>query len=274
MPNQTVTRFIESDKSPAALLRVLQEPSNVPQWAPVFADTIERVDGMRYRVTKGEDTFFVEVSVHEPAGCVDYLREMPDGNRGGAYIRVTPRPKGGSTITMTVPVSPTTTEQEVAKVVTAELDALVRLSGHELGKTFQAESQTRMTMSGDRFPQLQRWPLLKAALPEANPPVNLVKGARIRFAPGQPTGLHLHPTSTVGVVTEGTFHFQLQGEPAQVLRPGDCFFEPAGRTVIHFDNASTHNAAEIVCFYLTDSEDRAPIAMLNGGMEAQLGRKA
>ena len=40
-------------------------------------------------------------------------------------------------------------------------------------------------------PPLQREPVLEATLPAANPPVHLVRGAHIRFAPGQPTGLHL-----------------------------------------------------------------------------------
>jgi hypothetical protein len=128
MSNQTLTRFTETDKSPAAILHVLREPTNITRWAPVFADAIEPVAGVRYQVRKAGATFFVEVLVHEPSGCVDYLREMPGGNRGGAYVRVTPRPKGGSTITITVPVGPASTEFEVAKVVSDELEALVGMA--------------------------------------------------------------------------------------------------------------------------------------------------
>jgi quercetin dioxygenase-like cupin family protein len=123
-----------------------------------------------------------------------------------------------------------------------------------------------------RFPRLTREPVLNETLPSANPPVRLVKGARIRFAPGQPTGLHRHPMSTVGVVTEGRFMFQREGEETRELRTGDGFFEPAGRTILHFDNASPTEPAEIVCYYLTDIEDRPAIEMLEGGMEAQLGK--
>lgn len=128
-------------------------------------------------------------------------------------------------------------------------------------------------MKNDQFSPLQREPLLELHIPESYPPVRVIKGARIRFAPGQPTGLHQHPVSTVGIVTEGSFTFQLEGEPARVLRKGDCFFEPVGHTVLSFDNASATEAAEIVCFYLMDSNDRPPIEMLEGGMDAQLGRK-
>jgi len=34
---------------------------------------------------------------------------------------------------------------------------------------------------------------MEEELPSANPTVRLIKGARIKFAPGQPTGLHRHP---------------------------------------------------------------------------------
>jgi quercetin dioxygenase-like cupin family protein len=79
--------------------------------------------------------------------------------------------------------------------------------------------------------------------------------------------------STVGVVTAGSFNLQLEGKPARLLKTGDSFFEPAGDTILKFDNASTSEPAEIVCFYLADSKERPPIEMLAGGMDSQFGRK-
>ena len=127
-------------------------------------------------------------------------------------------------------------------------------------------------MADTPFPPLKREPLLEEELPAANPTVRLIKGARIKFAPGQPTGLHRHPISTVGVVTAGSFHLQLEGKPVQLLKTGDSFFEPAGHTILKFDNASTSEPAEIVCFYLADTKERPPIEMLAGGMDSQLGK--
>lgn len=43
--------------------------------------------------------------------------------------------------------------------------------------------------------------------------------------------------------------------------------------MLHFDNASLAEPAEIVCYYLTDGEERPSIEMLDGGMDAQLGKK-
>ena len=128
MTTQTVTRSTESDVEPSRLYNVLAEVSNIPKWAPVFADSIERVDDKRCRVTRNGENFNLEVSLHPSAGTVDYIREMPNGRRGGAYIRVTPRPVGGSTIAMTVPIGPNTSECDVAKVLEQELTDLVQLA--------------------------------------------------------------------------------------------------------------------------------------------------
>ena len=123
-------------------------------------------------------------------------------------------------------------------------------------------------MAEPRFPPLKREPLLEEELP---PPRRLIKGARIKFEPGQPTGLHRHPISTVGVVTPGSFHLQLEGKSVQLLQTGDSFFEPAGHMILRFDNASASEPAEIVCFYLADAKERPAIEMLAGGMDSQLG---
>lgn len=112
------------------------------------------------------------------------------------------------------------------------------------------------------FPPLQRVPLLEEAIPSTNPPVKLVRGARIRFAPRQPTGLHRHPISVVGVVTAGSFVIKKEGEPEKVVKTGEPFFEPAGVTTERFDNASDTEPAELVAFFLTDLKDRALIEML------------
>lgn len=127
MPTQTVTRAAESDLEPELLYNVLAKVSNIPKWAPAFADAIEYIDDVHYRVTRNGEAFNLEVSLHPSAGAVDYIRELPNGKRGGAYIRVTPRPAGGSTITMTVPIGPNTVESDVAKILEKELADLIQL---------------------------------------------------------------------------------------------------------------------------------------------------
>jgi hypothetical protein len=96
--------------------------------APVFADSIERISDSRYRVLKNGEAFEMEVLTNSAACTVDYIRNMPNGKRGGAFIRVTPRPFGGSSIIMTVPNAANTTEADVAKVLAQELAELIRLA--------------------------------------------------------------------------------------------------------------------------------------------------
>ena len=128
MPSQTVTRATESDFEPGEIYRTLAEVSNIPKWAPAFADAIERIDDTHCRVTKGGAVFNIEVLLHQNAGTVDYVREMSNNRKGGAYIRVTPRPLGGSVVSMTVPIGPIAIESEVAKIVEQELADLVQLA--------------------------------------------------------------------------------------------------------------------------------------------------
>lgn len=134
MPSQTVTRADESDAEPGRIYDFLVEANNLPKWAPGFADAIERIDGRdgHYRVTKSGETFAVEVALHPSAGTVDFIREMADGRRGGAYMRVMPRPLGGSAITITVPVRANANPSDVAVILDQELAAVLRLaSGQE-----------------------------------------------------------------------------------------------------------------------------------------------
>jgi hypothetical protein len=128
MQNQTVTRTIESSLEPSAIFTALSKPELIPQWAPVFADKTEHVSGNNYRFTKGSDTFAVEIIANTASLTVDILRETPNGRRGGAYIRVMPRPLGGSMVTMTIPVGPKITPEQAATVLEQELKALIQLA--------------------------------------------------------------------------------------------------------------------------------------------------
>ena len=128
MSTRTVTRSIESDLEPEIILTVLNDPARIPEWAPVFADKIEHTAQSGWRITKGGDSFNVQINVSTVAGTVDFLREMAGGKRGGAYARVFPRPLGGSVVVMTVPLAPGSDTQEVAGVLEQELTALVALS--------------------------------------------------------------------------------------------------------------------------------------------------
>jgi hypothetical protein len=127
MSSQTVTRTIESEFDPKRIYLTLTDVSLIPQWAPVFADKVERARETIFRVTKGSEVFDFEMLANERTMTVDYLRVMADGKRGGAYIRVMPKPLGGSVVAMTVPVGPNATPAQVDQVLEQELEALIEL---------------------------------------------------------------------------------------------------------------------------------------------------
>jgi hypothetical protein len=127
MSARTESQSVESDVERGELVALLADGTQLPSWAPAFADVVVR-DGDEWRATKGDRAFAVRVAVHAEAGTVDYLREVAPGRVGGAYVRVVPRPGGGSVVTMTLPIGPGADPADVRATLTAELAALVQLA--------------------------------------------------------------------------------------------------------------------------------------------------
>jgi polyketide cyclase/dehydrase/lipid transport protein len=123
---RTESGSIESDAARAELVSLLADGTSAPRWAPAFADVVER-DGDAWRATKDGRSFLVRIEVHARAGTVDYLREIAPGRFGGAYLRVVPRPGGGSVVTLTLPTGPGADPAAVRATLKAELAALVAL---------------------------------------------------------------------------------------------------------------------------------------------------
>ncbi|MGE5612532.1 MAG: cupin domain-containing protein [Bacillota bacterium] len=84
--------------------------------------------------------------------------------------------------------------------------------------------------------------------------VSTVEVQEVTMGPKQRAPLHLHPCPTIGIVTKGTITFQIQGEPAQQLKPGDAFYEPANVSVAKFDNEGDTPATFVVYYLLGQNE--------------------
>jgi hypothetical protein len=123
--SRTVTDSIESRTDPAILVALLADPRRSPEWAPGFADAVTEDDLSGWRATKDGNDFTFRVVARPDAGTVDYLREIAPGAEAGAYIRVIPRPGGGSVVVMTLPVAPGVERAATAATVRDELAALV-----------------------------------------------------------------------------------------------------------------------------------------------------
>jgi quercetin dioxygenase-like cupin family protein len=77
-----------------------------------------------------------------------------------------------------------------------------------------------------------------------------VAAYRVELPPGQPAGSHYHPGAVTGYVESGLIAFERAGQPVRELGPGDVFFEPAGETILRFDNRSDREPATFIAFYL------------------------
>jgi quercetin dioxygenase-like cupin family protein len=80
-----------------------------------------------------------------------------------------------------------------------------------------------------------------------------VEVRRITMLPGFAAGFHVHNSPVVGSILEGSVLYQLDGEPASVLRAGDVFHEPEG-VPVRFD-ATDEGATFLGYFLLSDGQD-------------------
>jgi quercetin dioxygenase-like cupin family protein len=81
-----------------------------------------------------------------------------------------------------------------------------------------------------------------------------VEVRRISMLPGHPGGLHIHNTPVVGNILEGSVIYQIEGEPEQVLRSGDVFFEPQDVRIARFD-ARADGVTFLGYFLIGDGEE-------------------
>lgn len=127
MTQQTETGSQESDAEPDRLFAVLADPMRLPQWAPGFADEVTGSAAAGWQRIKDGGTFPVRVAADPLRRTVDFLREVAPGRDGGAYLRILPRPLGGSVVVMTLPVPGGADPRAVAAILRDELARLVRL---------------------------------------------------------------------------------------------------------------------------------------------------
>ncbi len=107
---------------------------------------------------------------------------------------------------------------------------------------------------------VSRKDLLTALIDQSNS-ITVVDIKEVTMGPNTKAPLHLHPCSTLGVVTEGTISFQIEGEDTKYLKAGDAFHEPKDVRVAKFNNESDVSA-KFVVFYLLEEKDNATIKIL------------
>ena len=110
-------------------------------------------------------------------------------------------------------------------------------------------------------PSVTRKDLLTAII-DSGKSISTVEIKEVTMGPKQKAPLHLHPCPTVGLITEGTISFQIEGEPVQHLKVGDAFYEPENVRIAKFDN-DTDVPAKFVVFYLLGKDERETVRILS-----------
>ncbi|WP_327640397.1 cupin domain-containing protein [Kribbella sp. NBC_00482] len=87
------------------------------------------------------------------------------------------------------------------------------------------------------------WKTALTVLQEVQPPLIPADGHAmtvvVEYPPGDPGApAHRHPGGPAfGYVVDGEMRFELEGEPEQILKAGDVFWEPGG-DVIHYQDGN------------------------------------
>jgi quercetin dioxygenase-like cupin family protein len=82
----------------------------------------------------------------------------------------------------------------------------------------------------------------------------------IRILPGHAAGLHVHDGPVVGSILAGSATYQIEGQPASVLQPGDVFFEPEGERIARFDAGA--DGVTFFAYFLLSPGQEAQLTML------------
>jgi quercetin dioxygenase-like cupin family protein len=90
-------------------------------------------------------------------------------------------------------------------------------------------------------------------------PTVRVEVRRIRMLPGHGAGLHIHNTPVVGNIVSGSVIYQIEGEPEQVLRAGDVFYEPQDVRIARFD--ALDDGAEFLGYFLAAENEAAELTV-------------
>jgi len=93
--------------------------------------------------------------------------------------------------------------------------------------------------------------LLQAVLDHET--VTTVDIKKVTMPKAMDAGKHLHPCPVVGYIVSGHVLFQVEGEDKKILNPGDAFYEPKNKTILHFDNASGEEPLVFIAFYLKEA---------------------
>ncbi|MEV5747881.1 cupin domain-containing protein [Actinoallomurus sp. NPDC052308] len=110
------------------------------------------------------------------------------------------------------------------------------------------------------IPPITRSVLLDQLLP-APRSTHRVEVRRITIAPGHAAGLHVHNGPVFGSIEKGSAVYQIDGEAASVLGPGDVFYEPEDVRIARFD--AQDEGVTFLGYFLLGADETAAIEFLD-----------
>lgn len=122
--------------------------------------------------------------------------------------------------------------------------------------------EVEATTAGQK-PRSNAWQSAVTVVQEAEPPFIPARTHAmtivVEFPPGDPgTAPHQHPGPAFGYVLDGEVVFELEGEPARVVRAGEAFWEPGG-DVIHYQDGNNRDDIPLRFTVTTLCEPGKPI---------------
>jgi len=130
-------------------------------------------------------------------------------------------------------------ERNFKKEVDMKTFLIMAIAVMIMGDGFAAAQIAMAQQPGTKRTDLQRHDL--------SVPGREVVQVRVDFDPGYVSPRHTHPGEEIIYVLEGTLEYQIEGEPAMTVKPGEVLFVPAG--AIHSaKNVGSGNGAELATY--------------------------
>ena len=87
-----------------------------------------------------------------------------------------------------------------------------------------------------------------------------VEVREIRMRPDTAAGLHVHNGPVFGAIVSGSVVYQIEGEEASTLTPGDVFYEPEGARIARFD--ATGEGVTFLGYFLLAPGEQAELTFV------------
>jgi quercetin dioxygenase-like cupin family protein len=80
----------------------------------------------------------------------------------------------------------------------------------------------------------------------------------VSYGPGESSPPHSHPCAVIGYVLTGAIRTQVKGEPLQIFKAGESFYEAPNGVHLVAGNASQTQPAKFLAYFVCDRE--APLS--------------